>query len=500
MPPTSPQASGSSLFLYHCITIQALKMVLEADDTFFPSPTRQVSSENSFSFPDVTPASTAAIQRILKDNHLRHHVFFNDKGFHNHIVHTTLTLWCLGADERVLQRSYEEHSKKQRPAFASPHAITKENWIEHLGDENFYQAYVEFFKSELEQRQFKCEELLEEYIFSASANFIPGAKKQPEMLSRFFDNLFHPMIHVGFGLEFSVPGVFVEGLAQAAMHPPTATRMIPQELFEQDVSPSSNTGTDPSSTANVHALSILARVLADPAFELTSPPENIPSYFSHVVNDHGDAIRKHAAAWTLEGDLRKKVEELIWAATVIYGVGGLEESGELNADFFLMHLVTSSVFLFNVLSRLTQRKSQELFLRGYLSVSLAYYIARGRPHLDIQSFFGHHTETFHTAAMIPQLQLPEPWSRILRSAIMHMDDHVPKLQRALADHASRFGGVPRGTFTDTQLDGAEWLDGTLFLRVAGLTTLRLGGDVKETRGFSGDEVFTGEWDRRAFFK
>jgi len=76
---------------------------------------------------------------------------------------------------------------------------------------SFYQAYVEFFKAELKLRNFQYEELLEEYVFAPSANFIAGAKTQPEMLSRFFDNLFHPMIHVGFGIEFNIPGIFAEG-------------------------------------------------------------------------------------------------------------------------------------------------------------------------------------------------------------------------------------------------------------------------------------------------
>jgi hypothetical protein len=34
--------------------------------------------------PGVTPASTAALREILKDNHDRFHCFFNDFGFHKY--------------------------------------------------------------------------------------------------------------------------------------------------------------------------------------------------------------------------------------------------------------------------------------------------------------------------------------------------------------------------------------------------------------------------------
>lgn len=53
--------------------------------------------------------------------------------------------------------------------------------------------------------------VLEEYIFARNANFVEGATKQPEMLTRFYAALIHPLIHTGFGVEFNLPGIFAEG-------------------------------------------------------------------------------------------------------------------------------------------------------------------------------------------------------------------------------------------------------------------------------------------------
>jgi hypothetical protein len=51
---------------------------------------------------------------------------------------------------------------------------------------------------------------LDEYVFSADANFDGG--KNPQMLTRFCDGLLHPLIHAGYGVEFGLPGIFAEGV------------------------------------------------------------------------------------------------------------------------------------------------------------------------------------------------------------------------------------------------------------------------------------------------
>jgi len=82
--------------------------------------------------------------------------------------------------------------------------------------------------------------------------------------------------------------------------------------------------------------------------------------------------------------------------------------------------------------------------------------------------------------------LPSPgsaWTRIIPSAIQAPEEHTPKIARALIDFARRWGTRPPGYFTAAEseagqkmasLEGIERLDGTLFVRVAGLTMERLG--------------------------
>jgi hypothetical protein len=76
---------------------------------------------------------------------------------------------------------------------------------------SFYAAYKSFFSKVIEERGVSA--TLEEYIFTKKYNFVEGqdASTQPVMLARFLGGLFHAFIHVGYGAEFGIPGMVVEG-------------------------------------------------------------------------------------------------------------------------------------------------------------------------------------------------------------------------------------------------------------------------------------------------
>ena len=171
-----------------------------------------------------------------------------------------------------------------------------------------------------------------------------------------------------------------------------------------------------------------------------------------------------------------------------------------------MHLVTSSLLLSSIFSLLT-RQSQKLLLRGYFATCLVWYIGQGRAELDIARFFGN-AATLHPIPLGPKPTphkdvspsptspfafTPDPWLPIIQSTLTHPDDHLPKLQRALAEYSSHFGSTPAGYFTGTELKDAELIDGTLFVRAAGLTCGRLGW-VRE------GEPPLETWDIKGFFK
>lgn len=147
------------------------------------------------------------------------------------------------------------------------------------------------------------------------------------------------------------------------------------------------------------------------------------------------------------------------------------------------HLVTSSLMTIPLLNTLSSA-SAALLLRTYFVFSLVLYVARGRPPLSIAHFYGATTATpsppFSSPLKpadetLPPSATPNPWLPILQTALVHPDEHLCKVQRALNHYAALLGGTPAGHFAAVEgLDGAERLDASLFVRVAGLTANRLG--------------------------
>lgn len=172
-----------------------------------------------------------------------------------------------------------------------------------------------------------------------------------------------------------------------------------------------------------------------------------------------------------------------------------------------MHLVTSSLFLSSVVTTLTPT-SQEKLLRGYFIISLSWWVQSGCPDFDIQGFFSCDTDypipsgplptpdkVAIPSASSPKAVTPNPWMPILQTTMVHPDDHLPKIQRAFSHYATLYGSRAAGhpDFYATELPGAEFLDGSLFIRAAGLTAKRL-GRIRE------GETPLSFWDRRGFYK
>lgn len=83
-----------------------------------------------------------------------------------------------------------------------------------------------------------------------------------------------------------------------------------------------------------------------------------------------------------------------------------------------------------------------------------------------------------------------PWMKVLQSAVDHDDEHVTKVVRSLYFAASHFDTSPPGYFTSS-LPGSQMMDGSIFIRAAGLTLASLGW------AHEGDKGILGSWDRSA---
>ncbi|KAI9463449.1 hypothetical protein HD554DRAFT_2330243 [Boletus coccyginus] len=75
-------------------------------DDLFPAPSLPPSRLSPQRLPGATLESLAALQDVLKDNHERYHIFFNDTRFHNHITHRALAIYALGGPAGIIRDYY----------------------------------------------------------------------------------------------------------------------------------------------------------------------------------------------------------------------------------------------------------------------------------------------------------------------------------------------------------------------------------------------------------
>lgn len=89
--------------------------------------------------------------------------------------------------------------------------------------------------------------------------------------------------------------------------------------------------------ANVHAFSVLARILKDPHFDGKAREDGLQIY-TNVMTTYGEALKKYASEWTINtsdpNEVERKIEELVWSMVMIYGIPGWTEGANFNADFF----------------------------------------------------------------------------------------------------------------------------------------------------------------------
>jgi len=287
----------------------------------------------------------------------------------------------------------------------------------------------------------------------------------------------------------------------AATHPANL-KLMNRAWFSNTISETDQKGGTKS------AITLLSLVACDARFENIKPIE-VPTLLRSVLQEHGPAIREYVEMWkfdaTSDAGIATAVEELSWVNTMIYGVGGhLPRSQKFRADFLLVHLLTSSLLLPSLLANISQVSSRRAFLLTYFTASLASYVGRGRPALDLRVFYNRTEHLLHQgpsssrapgAFPIPSsdsTQTANAWLPLIQNALVSPNTHLCKLHRALAHYSCLYGKHRKGWANGEGAEdpvGLGELDGTLFLRVAMLTQNRLGwkrgGDPEQHWDFDG---------------
>ncbi|KAG6015673.1 hypothetical protein E4U41_004579, partial [Claviceps citrina] len=162
----------------------------------------------------VDAESIREANRLLQRNHDEWHMFFRDRAGHNHIAHSVLTCLALGAAPEDIRRAYDDGVPIQRPIPAVDDGLVArladdEALFEALGSISQYTSFLVFFQARIAEHGWRA--TVNRYLFARS-------RLAEAMLARMYEGAYHPVIHLGLGIEFEQPAIVAEALAQAAAH------------------------------------------------------------------------------------------------------------------------------------------------------------------------------------------------------------------------------------------------------------------------------------------
>ena len=164
------------------------------------------------------------------------------------------------------------------------------------------------------------------------------------------------------------------------------TRALPRNLFYSE-----KAEEKVETSQNITLLEVLAQVYESKILHPPMPydPNALLSARIRLALANGGAEEIHricsqygVSSDFKEADLASKVEECIWVSTLLLGSTG-KEGRKPRLDFFLMHLVTSSLFLHPFFAVLKKPAHKAALLNAYIRVPvLTSTTTRGWPRID----------------------------------------------------------------------------------------------------------------------
>ncbi|TVY45398.1 Oxidoreductase [Lachnellula subtilissima] len=319
-----------------------------------------------------TNEAAAKVSELLQENHDKHHIFFNESGFHNHIAHQLLSLYGVGAPASIIEQRYAENVSYQRPAKSNDEVAVEdlrspETFTKCLGKEEYYHSFLVFFQAELEAKGW--ENVLNEYLFS-------GNQKSEDLLGRLYGGFLHPIIHLGFGIEFHQPAIIGEALAQTACHDIWTGKY----LLAAEKAAKANPPNSPKTYVQ-----LLDEIKQDKKLSTAAEWDDGNKIRDGILVRAPEEMMNYATQWVVTPEnLEQKTAEMI-NSTIYFTAAAQHPPKQVKFDFYFMHCLNSSIFFptFNEQSWLsTANKVRLLQWKGYLD--LAMYASRRSPPLLLE--------------------------------------------------------------------------------------------------------------------
>ena len=386
-----------------------------------------------------SPAGSLDIaNKYLQKNHDENHVFWRDLNGHNHMAHSLLTHLALGASPSEMTRAYGDNPDQRGQPELNPETVKElsdnNKFYGMIGQMKQYTNFLVFFEQQIEEKGWKA--VINEYCFSRT-------KLADVMLAGLFEGAYHPIIHLGLGVEFEQSSIIAEGLAQSATH----SSMGIDKFFINAENEALEAGAKPSKPLVELFHEARANDTIHHAAHFTD--------FAHKVRD---GVLKRAAPeiTTLASQFRVEPEaaERGAAETInccAYIAGATQRPGKASKiDFFHMHAVTSSMFMTVFLNQpwiSIENKIRMVEWKGRLD--LVWYSASAAAELRIEDVENY--EAGKSAGM--------DWAALYKAInTTHDDGHLAKFVRALKNGEDISKPFEHGEGADSfPIKGEMWL-------------------------------------------
>jgi hypothetical protein len=386
---------------------------------------------------DKSPAGCVEIlNELLQKNHDEFDMFWKEVAGHNHTVHSMLSIYALGGTAEDIQRAYNDDYHHQEPMSAIDRSIVKEMsdpavFLTKMYPLNQYGNFLRFLEGEIEAKGWKA--IIAEYVFSRT----PVAEA---MLAQLFEGAYHPIISIGFGIEFEQPSLVAEGLAHCATHDAADIGTF----FAKAEQLARSGFVQPKPLVELYK-QVRETEKIKSAAKMTQGPVRVRD---GVMAGAQNEIAAVAAQFQVTpNDLERGIFEMMSCAALT--CGGAQRPGKgPKIDFFFMHMITSSIFL-TVMTRQDwiSLEDKVRLVEWKSRLDLVWYAASSAPAMDAQWI----------KVYQPTLSKGMDWRGLYKVVnIDHDDGHVAKFVRAIKnaeDVGKAFAGEKEETFPVT---GEMW--------------------------------------------
>lgn len=234
-----------------------------------------------------------------------------------------MTIYALKASPEDIKRGYNDNVGYQRPPVELKMNIVEdmrnpEKFQSYLGKEKYYSDFLKYYEDEISKKGW--ERVLNDELFR-------GDERADDMLARMFGGttsstmqshspylyvtigFLHPIIHLGFGVEFQQPAIIAEALAQAAVH---SNWMKPFYLDSEKAANAS--GADPRNTKSI--VQLLDEMRADKKLATSAHFGDGNKIRDGILKRAPDEMIKYASQYIISEDqIEEKTAEMTNAAS-----------------------------------------------------------------------------------------------------------------------------------------------------------------------------------------